>query len=233
MITAPVNQPALPFRMIGSLVALVLTLHGCATMQLPDYQAQSIERYQTLQIQDGLAVAIHPLTRKEETKQYFGTDLSAANIPAEFVMAENRNTTSSYLVAKDQFALQTGEASAGQDTRLQQHGSETTAVAGMAVMAAGVIVTPLLIAALPIMFAGMKQISDADVIKHNFATKELRTSTLSPGEMIQGFVYFKLPEEEVATQQWHIRLQVRDLRNQEAKHFDFNLDLSEWQGGKK
>jgi hypothetical protein len=219
--------------MMGSTLSLLLILNGCATMQLPEYKTQSLKPYMLSYVEDGLSVAIHPLIKREESEQYFGLDLLAVNVLAVHVVAENRNSLVSFVLSKNQVSLHTEGVLADQnpqrDQLVSESGGQSLTMAGAAVAGAGVIFTPLLIAALPLVFAGAKQFSDADVIKHNFAVKELQTNTLSPGESAEGFVYFRLPKEMDAQDQWRLRLQALNLQSKEMTSFDFPLDLSDLQ----
>ena len=60
---------------------------------------------------------------------------------------------------------------------------------GLAVTAVGSVLLSL-----PALFIGMKMVSDADNIEQNFAIKELKRQTVSPGQSAGGFVYFQLPD---------------------------------------
>ena len=196
-------------------LSFVLALSGCATKKLPDHPLQPVSYSPYSQVKDGLAIAIQPLTNSQESEKYFGVDLLAAGILAIFVTAENRDSPSSFLVSKEQFSLRTGQTEASSSPRRAQLSSE---VPGEVVATAGA-----LLISFPILFVGTKLISDANVVKHNFAVKELQAKTISSGEEAHGFVYFQLPQGYAGSSQWTLHVEVQDLRMKEMKSFDFTF----------
>jgi hypothetical protein len=195
------------------MLSFVLLLNGCATLTIPAYEVQSINHYTSLQIRDGLAVAMRPLTDPKESKQYFGTNLLAADVLAILVVAENRNPSSSFLLSKDQLALRAGETAAQSTSGRDEVRSEA---GGQAMMLAGAALISL-----PLLFGGAKIASDANVIQHNFAVKELQTQTLSPGESTHGFVYFRVAKGTMVSDQWTVQLAARELGSNNIERFDF------------
>lgn len=194
-----------------------IIMNGCSTMRLPDYQSQPFNQYQHSQVKDGLAVAIHPIANKEESKKYFGTDLLSKNILAVHVVAKNRSSSSSFILSKDRFSMGIGRSEKSSASGRNKIGSETggqiMAIAGAALIS------------LPLLFVGAKMISDATVIKHNFAVKELQKKTLSPGETVEGFVYFQLPEKKDIPNQLTFHLEAQDLRSKVIKNFDYTYNF--------
>jgi hypothetical protein len=190
-------------------------------MQLPDYQSQPFNQYQHSQVNDGLAVAIHPIANKEESKKYFGVDLLSNNVLAVHVVAENRSSSSSFILSKDQFSMRIGRSekiSASSPNKVGSGaGAKRMHIAGAA------------LGSLPLLMVGGKMSSNASIIKHNFAVKELQKQILSPGETVEGFVYFQLPEKGDIQNQLTFHLEAQDLRNKVKKNFDYNYNYRKGQ----
>lgn len=207
---------SIDYRLLGWVVALSILLNGCATLHLPKYEPQSFDHYLCSQVKDGLAVAIHPLTDRREIRKYFGIDLLSAHILAVFVVAENRSSSLSFILSKDQFSLgakqiETGFTS-GFDQLTSESGSDAVSILG------AIFIAPALI------LFGAKMDSDAAEINYNFAVKELQTKTLSPKEVTHGFVYFRLPDEYNVNDQWTVHLEAFDLRNKDSKSFNIPFE---------
>lgn len=203
-------------RILCWTLSLTILLNGCSTLHLPDYEAQPINNYSNFQVKDGLTVAIHPLTGKEEVLKYFGTDLLSSNILPVFVIAENRSSSSSFILSKERSTMKAGQLEVDFGTDSSKAASES---GGETVQMVGV-----LLISLPLLFVGAKMISNATVIKHNFVVNELQMKTLSPGKVTHGFVYFQLPEERLVLDQWVIHLEALDLRSKDIKYFDIEFE---------
>jgi hypothetical protein len=155
-------------------------------------------------VHEGLAVGVHPITDKHEVKKYFGADLLDINILAVAVTVENRSTDSGFILEKERFRL--GDVTAGAGS--EKLGHET---AGIAIASLGGIAT------IPL---GAKLGSDARVIKHNLATKELQATTVNPGRAVHGFLYFQLPIQATPNHDYVIRLDALDSQTRRYKSFE-------------
>jgi hypothetical protein len=191
----------------------MIVLSGCATKKLPEHEMPPLTYYPYSQEKDGLAVAVQPVMSPQESKKYFGTDLLSAGILAVFVTAENRNSPSSFLVSREKFSLRFQQTEASGVSRRDQLRSE---VPGQVVMITGAALS------LPLLFVGTKLISDANVVKNNFAVKELQAKTLSSGEKIHGFVYFQLPQGQAAAGRT-LHVEIQELTTKQVNSFDFTF----------
>lgn len=203
-------------RMLSLLLSVFIS-GCCATLQIPKYSAKPFDQYQYSQVKDGLAIAIHPLVQKEEMEKYFKADLSLDKMLAVFVTIENRTTSSSYLISKDHFSLGKIEAGVNIDSENTQLGDVSKAQA-IGTLGAFVL-TPILV---PI---SASMISDAGTIRHNFIIKEIKTKTLSPGMVMEGFVYFKLPEKENSRGQLTLGIKIIELKTEETKTINISFNL--------
>jgi len=209
------------YRVLALTLSLAILQAGCSTMHLPNYEPQGYGHYKNSQVQDGLAVAIHPLTDKEESEKYFGTDLLSGNVLAVFVMAENQSPGANFLISNRQFSLR-AEKQDYKGAATYEGSSET---AGQATMLVGALLLyPVAVAVLPMLFAGAKMISDSTEIKRNFAVKELKTRTISPGEGTHGFVYFQLPANGAVPHRLSVHVEVQELKRKGPVVFDLPFE---------
>lgn len=207
-------------RILAGVSALSVLAIGCATMELPDYKAGKIEDYANSQIKNDLAVAVHPILEKSESKKYFGTSLLEANILAFLVVAENRGSKQTFLISKENFRLGKREIFTDKAARDERVGSVDTAKPFAVVGTVIPIASPLIIIA-------AKIFSDATVIKHNMAVKELTRKTISPGGRAEGFVYFALPEASTGTAKPLLLVaEIMRLQDEAVTRFEFDSGLT-------
>ncbi len=211
-------------KVLVCVLSLILVFNGCATMRLPEHEAQSFDHYKHAQVKGELAVAIQPLTDKKDIKEYFGTNLLSMNVLPIFITAENRNSSASFILSKDRFSLDSAQSAhhnLGHAGSGRESAGQSVALVGAALIS------------LPMLFAGMKMVSDSTVIQHNLKVKEFQTNTLSPGEKTQGFAYFQLPDEKTRPNQWNLHLEALETRNKKTEDFDFTFTLEEKGGDQK
>ena len=91
------------------MLSFTILFQGCASLHLPEYKPQTIDRYPHAQVKDGLAIAANPLIDKEEVVKYFGADLLSLDVLPVLVVAENRSLSSSFVLSKEQFSLKGGK----------------------------------------------------------------------------------------------------------------------------
>ncbi len=178
-------------------------LIGCSTTELPQYHAQPFDTYEFSESNQGLAIALHPLTNQDESEKYFGQNLLTYNILAIFIVAENKSTTSTFLLSNENFQLGGGNAGGPSED------PEVTTPHPGAVLSLGAF--PIL---LPLAGA---MLSEAAEIEHNFLAKEFQAETLSPGKKTEGFVYFQLPEkQEDWPQQWILHVEALEVKKKDT-----------------
>jgi hypothetical protein len=215
--------------LVGSL-AVVLLVGGCSrAKELPAYPAQPPSPYPYSQIKDGLAVSIRPLTNPQESETYFDTDLLSRGILAIFVLAENRESSSTFLLLKERFALQAAQSEghpvSGREqvtSRTLDNIQEATKVMGLAAGVASALFFGL--GGVPFYVAAGEIHLHEERVKHKFTVEELQTKTMSTGEETHGFVYFPRPPGYPGQGQWVLHLEAQDLDSKEVKVFDFVLN---------
>ena len=98
-------RPMSALRALGLLLLLSGFSAACSNPRLPDYVASSSREYVHKSTLNDLTVAIHPLVSQTEVEKYFGTNLLARDILPVLVVAENRHTSSSFIVRKQGIQL--------------------------------------------------------------------------------------------------------------------------------
>jgi hypothetical protein len=206
-----------PLRFIlSSLLVMCSAFYGCTTLQMPDYPKTAANSLKNATTKNDLCIAVRAITDKNDLDQYFGADLIADNnVLPVYVVAENRNPSTSFLLFKDHIALQhkqTGEdGKRGYDPVTGRSiGGEITSLVG----AGGLV----------LLFAGQKAQSNAAVIKQNIVSKELQTRTISPGKSVDGFVYFTLPDKKFSLADWSVSLDAKELGSNYVHQFLFTIE---------
>jgi hypothetical protein len=167
------------------IVAGVLGATGCLTLKIADIPAQRPDAYRHRAEQGAVRVALQAFTDSTESDRYFGTVLLDHNVLAVLVVAENRGTSSSYVLAKEQCRL-------GARTATDRTEAPVAPGVGTGLFLAGaVLLSP------PLLVAGIKLGSDAEMIRHNFYRVELKRQTISPGQTARGVVYFGVTDEQI------------------------------------
>jgi len=196
-------------RMIGSLLLLISLLPWGCSVRLSEYVAQPFAYYPCSDVKKALAIAIQPLTGKKECKKYFGTNLLAMNILPVFVIVENRSHSSSLILSQDLISLTGATGNHDGPVCPKIDTSADTAVG----LAGALLIAP------PLMLMGAAMVSNSAEIRHNLQIKQLRTVTLSPGNVAQGFVYFSLPEGSIDLCEWTVNIEVLELDSNNIENF--------------
>ena len=198
---------------IVSLALLCMLCGGCTTT-LPPYPVRPLTGYPHRVVQGGLALAVQPLRTEAERERYFGVDLVDEGVLPVFVLAENRSSTSSFLLSPENFRLgnakspPSGEGGPGRDP------------IGLHIAAAATL-SPVLIVA----YSTLE--SKGHQINQTFELNKLRDTTLSPGETVSGFVYFPYPDEARAAKTWRVDAEAPKLGTRARQRFRIEFPFDE------
>jgi hypothetical protein len=209
---------------------------GCATMKVPEAKVGSAESYALKAEDKGLLVAAHALTDTHEVEEAFNENLLKHGIVPILVVVENRSASSHYIVAKRNVGAinrETAEKIIGGRGQAKSDSAGSGLLnTGTGVMLVGLGSLGASIIAAPLLIAGMKVASDAQVVEHNLRIKEFYSRTLEPGQRAFGYLYLKLPEplpEPGATPRppvhYNVVLQAIDPETKAV--LNFNLPLPE------
>jgi hypothetical protein len=196
---------------------------GCATMSVPKDVAKSADAYEQRTTKNGLTVAVHMIRTGAEMDQVFNTDLRADGILPILVVVENHNDSSTFVIAKQKISLVDSEGR--REIEAQRRGA--TSPADNVVGAAGVglyVLSPILGA--PLLIAGLKLSSDAQIVQHNVRDKEFYSQTLEPGQSVHGYVYYPWSTTAPVTTARYIVLETTDSVSGETVRFSLPIDTS-------
>ena len=187
-------------------LTIITALIGCSTAT--PYNVLSVDSYTYSQVQDGLKIAIHPIANKSDCKKYFGMDLLSSEILPVFVVAENRNPTSSFILTNDQFTLSNADNPIIDQSKV---GDESNLVTLNNILGGSLIV--------------LSMINDKLEDQQSIAEKEFRAKTLPPGSSTSGFVYFQMSKEKMSQGTWTVQIKVIKPKEQDTKIFNINFAL--------
>jgi hypothetical protein len=190
-------------------------LAGCATMKVTEFHAQPVATYAVKAEQKGLSIAAHPMTAREEIKKAFRKDLREKGLLPILIIAENHNSSASFILAKEKVFVKNVETDTNE---LGRRGKVASSTAGEATALAGAAVTsPAMV------IIGLKLASDAQVVEHNLSDKEFYSRTLGPGQKAQGFIYFQLPKDASLSDKHRVVVEAVEAATRETLTFTFNL----------
>ena len=199
------------FILLSSSLALVAT--GCTTMSVTKLQTQKADTYEQHTEIGGLVIGVYPMTDKAEVKRMFNVNLLDKGILPILLVAENRNPSSSFIIAKGKVFVLSEETYATSTSQRKEVTSGQLA-AGSVIALVGPI------------FVGLKMVSDATVIEHNIADKEFYSRTLGPGQKAQGFIYFQFPKTAPPAGGYHVIAQIKNPSTEETIPFDLKVNLA-------
>jgi len=204
----------------------LLLATGCSTMSVSTLTTGQADSYAQHQEQNGLAVAIQPMTDKREINQLFKTDLLENGLFPILVVAENGGKDASFIIAKENVSVisQTNIAtSTGHDKNL---GSGASGAANATGIAAGAMILASPLLAAPLIIASAKLASDATVVQYNLADKELYSRTLGPGDKEQGFVFFQFQKKSPPAGDYHVVLKAKNASTGGITTYDFPITIN-------
>ena len=182
----------------------------------PSYPLQPIDTYVNQRESDGLQVAVHPVSKADELKTYFGSDiLRKRNILPILLTIHNTDAKASFLLEpKDvQLVQMSKEVVAGQNVDAQ------SIDAAMAVGAVGATLISM-----PLLFAAGTVIANIQNLEYHMQSMELRSCTLSPGTTTQGMIYFQIPQKLDSTKPLAVQVKATNLSTRQTSFLYLPLD---------
>lgn len=187
---------------------------GCITMDIPPDKVRPLDAYPLKVEQQGLTIAVSALGRKE-AKEVFGTDLLDDGVLPILIMAENRNPSTSFVLAKSKVLVADANAVPSGKTGVGQ----TKEAVGGVLSAAGVILMS------PLALVGTKLSSDAGTVSHGMGLKELQSHTVDPGQQVHGYVYVPI-STEVRGKQVNLRATIEATDTSNFKSMTFDIPIN-------
>src|SRR5260221_11522436 len=207
-----------------SFLPIFLLQAGCSTMSVPELKTGRADSYLKHEEKAGLTIGTQALTDRRQIKDTFKINMLDKGLLPILLVAENQSASASFILAKDKVFV-FSEANLTTNTyRAEKVTSETPG--GAVAIAGASLIAATSLAGAQLLLAGLKMASDATVIQHNLADKELYSRTLGPGQKAQGFIYFQYPKENPPSGAYHVLVEVKDSSTGEPTTFDSRVDLT-------
>lgn len=203
VLTARRLRALLPsLSILGPILAI-----GCGAPALPDYSSASLAapaRARTVE-REGLVATVDPFSDRERSEKFFGMNALARGVLILHLRVENRSGDQTWLLQRDGCSLVSGERAAHSSSgdRPDMVAAETISVVGMA---AG---------SFPLLLVGNSIISKNTEIQRNFSEKELVSRTLSRGQAVEGFLYYRV-EKGPRALRGELRIPLTSTRTRET-----------------
>jgi len=201
--------------------ALLVFLTGCGTTRIREYQPASPSVSERTAQESGVTVALDPFVEKARTEKYFDINAVANGIAILHVRVANRTTDRTFLVKKEGFQLVRDGAGGltGDGKKIER--SQAT---GDALGVTGAVLSGL--GGSGLLLVGSAIVSHATEVQRNFTSKEMGDQTLSPGESMEGFIYFApLKHGEDWTRTAAVKARMADTKTRQF--IEFNVPLAQ------
>lgn len=181
---------------LRALVCMLVTLLpfqlSYGSHKIPDYPVRPADEYANKVVKGSLIVAVDPVETAEEQKTYFDSKLSARGILPVFIVIKNTSTTDTYLFDSSSVGL-------GEEADVSGKGARKTA----ALLGSGGLVDLTL----------LKEATD---VRETLMKKAARSTTLSPGSSMYGFVYVPVPTDASRTK-IHLQVPLTNMQSGEIE----------------
>ena len=188
---AQLNFKWLHFSFIVAMnLALIVLGAGCqSNPPLESPSTITSSTFQTAQA-SGIEVGLDPFFDRRRTLRVFGVDSSQAGIGIVFARVSNHTLNQTFLVEKKGFHLFIPNLA---DKSLQNHDSlgQLVAAASISTMMDKLMIV-FIQGPVGLAIAEENDRVHATEVTQKFVSKEMQDQTLSPGESVEGFVYFPL-----------------------------------------
>jgi len=154
----------------------------CFALKFPNYPVRAASDYSVNAEQGSLTIGVQVLDDLDEQKTYFQTKLSPKGFLPVFVVIQNAAAAQdSYIFDKTKVSIPSAATNA-----TPQASSKAAMGTMLASVAAGSLVGSMI---------ALKMAADTSEISEELLLKELRSTTLSPGVSVRGFLYIPIPKK--------------------------------------
>ncbi len=182
--------------------------------KFPDYPFKAAKDYPGAITNEGLTVGVKPMADPEEQHQYFGLNFSKNNFLPVLMVVENSSTADSFILNRELIGIYAGEEEQARSGHSQLGNSKTARRVELA------SAVTLSIAASIVASVMMMKAAD---IKQNLIKKELRSSTLPPGQVCRGFVFVPMPSDPERRAHLRMRVQAMKIGSEQPSDFEFPI----------
>jgi hypothetical protein len=191
----------------ASVLATVGLLFAC-TPTFDRYPEISADQYSHFQVQEDLAIGANAITTVSEQERLLGVNFVKEGILPVYVKAENRSPIRSYIITTDKTSVYNDRGAINTSDSATSIPNKMEDTAGK-------------LEFISLWFLQMR--NEATAIRENMANRALVSTTLSPKESTEGFVFFNAPIDALSSKQWalHIEAQVQGS----TRHLEFAIPL--------
>ena len=181
-------------RNLASAMALLFLAAGCTTAKIADYQPAASSVSERTTQQSGVEIALDPFVERSRAEKYFDMDAIAKGVAILHVRITNRTLDKTFLVQKKGIHLVPNRAGAAaveaDEMEPQNTDHKAMNITTTTLYAIGTVSPATLVLGVGFGLAGAANTSHSSEIQRNLADKELPDQTLSPGQSMEGFIYF-------------------------------------------
>ena len=157
----------------------------------------------------GLVVGIQPIEDLNDQKNYFSSDLKQKGFIPIYIVIEDQSSSDSFLFDKSSIKVGVGVAPGAGPNVASKSVETLQVVSALAISPVGIII-------------GAKLAKDEAAVQTNLVKKEVRSSTLSPGASISGFLYLPVPKGAVR-QPIHLKFLITRSGDDDPFALDFDF----------
>jgi len=197
-----------------------LILVGCGTARIMDYQPASPSISERTAQESRVEVALDPFVESERTEKYFDINAVANGIAILHVRVVNNTSNQTFLVEKKDFQLVRGGAGGltGNGKKIERSNAGANTIAWAGLIAYGALTPAALL-------TSMSMVSHSTEMQRNFTSKEMGDQTLSPGQSMEGFIYFTpVNHGEDCTRTAAVKINLTETKTQQL--IELNIPLS-------
>jgi hypothetical protein len=197
------------------LLGFVLSFSSCTTEKIADYQPTGAAPSEQTVREAGVVIAVDPFSQPGRTEQYFDLNAVANGIAIIHVRINNETTDQTFLVQKKHFQLVPTSADA---TVVEESTNLASSKAGQNMLTTATVLYGVgsEVIGVGFLLAGAATLSHSSEVQRNFAEKELPDQTLSPGQSMDGFVYFSpVRYGEDWSRNMNVKIDLQNTRTQQ------------------
>jgi hypothetical protein len=201
------RQRTLIVRTIAATIVATLSVAACVTAsKLPPFPRRSPDQYDHVLREGNVVLVAEAVTDPHTQKKHFDVDLESKDILPVYVTVTNASMGDSLLVDPAKIRL------LGVPKDNAPHlGNRSVESSLINVGTATLVVSPVV--AMPILIVGSAMMGNRINAQHHLESQALRAETLSPGQTVQGFVYFSTADAG-ARQSAGIRVPLQNLTSE-------------------
>ena len=206
----------------------------CAPIEIKKLPTQNAGGYKFISQQSGLKISVDPYKEEGRLRQFFGDDLLSRGIFPIFVIIENQNADGGYILNNEKIALvmkvldlKTNNYALNiegiKPIELQASNNSGTLEAGGVLTTASALFFPLLLPAAIFTYSGLNSIENENAIRRNLEQKQMVLKTLYPGDIHNGFLYFRISKKEDIENVQGVNINLKNLRTDQVLTFIINM----------